>query len=115
MTATMERPKARRGGQPSPPSLVLPRFGTPRNLERETLGPQVGEVARRLGKSLMPWQQYAADIALEVDPVTGDLWYEEVVITVPRQSGKTTLILAIMVWRCIVMASAYGSPFAVCP
>lgn len=56
----------------------------------------------------MPWQQHAADVALEIDPETGELWYEEVVITVPRQSGKTTLILAIFVWRCIVMAGPLG-------
>ena len=56
----------------------------------------------------MPWQQLAADIALEIDPETGDLWYEEVVITVPRQSGKTTLIFALLVWRCVVMARRIG-------
>lgn len=56
----------------------------------------------------MPWQQHAADVALEIDPETGELWYEEVIVTVPRQSGKTTLILAILVWRCIVMALRLG-------
>lgn len=61
-------------------------------------------MARRLGKPLMPWQQHVVDVALEVDPETGELFYEEVVITVPRQSGKTTLILALMVWRCTTMA-----------
>jgi phage terminase large subunit-like protein len=52
----------------------------------------------------MPWQQHVADVALEVDPDTGELFYEEIVVTVPRQSGKTTLILALMVWRCLMMA-----------
>ena len=61
-------------------------------------------MAKRLGKPLMPWQQYAVDVALEYDPDTGELWYEEVDITVPRQSGKTTLILALFVWRCVYMA-----------
>ena len=61
-------------------------------------------MSRRLGKPLMPWQQHVADVALEVDPVSGQLAYEEIVITVPRQSGKTTLLLALMVWRCVVMA-----------
>lgn len=88
-------------------SLVLPRFGTSRS-DRPTYGPEVGEVARRLGKPLMPWQQYAVDVALEYDPETGDLWYEEVDITVPRQSGKTTLILALLVWRSIHMAQRLG-------
>lgn len=90
------------------PGLVLPRFGTPRNPARPTYGPEVGEVARRLGKPFMPWQQYAVDVALEYDPDTGDLWYEEVDLTVPRQSGKTTLILALLVWRAITMARRLG-------
>ena len=56
----------------------------------------------------MPWQQHAVDVGLEVDPETGELWYEEIVITVPRQSGKTTLILAILVWRCVLLAQSIG-------
>lgn len=92
----------------TPNGLVLPRFGTSRNYLRPTYGHEVGEVARRLGKPLMPWQQYAADVALEYDPDTGDLWYEEVDITVPRQSGKTTLILALFIWRCVYAAQRLG-------
>lgn len=102
------RTETRPAGQTSPPVLVPPRFGTPRNPLRETLGGELAEVARRLGKPLMPWQRHAVDVALEVDPATGELWFEEVVITVPRQSGKTTLILAILVWRCITMALRLG-------
>ncbi|MEU8055703.1 terminase large subunit domain-containing protein [Microbispora bryophytorum] len=49
----------------------------------------------------MPWQQYVADVALEIDPKTGLLAYREVVLTVPRQSGKTTLLLAAMVHRAL--------------
>jgi hypothetical protein len=93
----------------APPGFVPPRFGTKRNLSRQTRGGEVAEVSKRLGKPLMPWQQYAADVALEVDPETGELWYEEVVITVPRQSGKTTLMLAIFVWRCVVIARELGA------
>lgn len=110
MTAT----KTVRAGAKSRPQrrepleFVPPLHGTKRNPQRETYGAEVGEVARRLRKPLMPWQQYAADVALEIDPDTGDLWYEEVVITVPRQSGKTTLILALLVWRCIVMSRRIG-------
>jgi phage terminase large subunit-like protein len=58
----------------------------------------------------MPWQRHVVDIALEYDPDTGELWYEEVVITVPRQSGKTTLLLALMVWRCTTMSRRLGLP-----
>lgn len=106
MTETLEKPAHTRTRRPS---LVRPRFGTPRNPGRETYGALAAKVARWLHKPLMPWQQYSADIALEIDPATGELWYEEVVITVPRQSGKTTLILVILLVRCIIMARTLGS------
>lgn len=59
----------------------------------------MGQAARLLGKPLMPWQQYVADVVMEVDPRTGLLAYREWGLTVPRQSGKTTLILAKSVHR----------------
>lgn len=49
----------------------------------------------------MPWQQLVADVACEIDPDTGNFVYREVGLTVPRQSGKTTLILAKCTHRCI--------------
>lgn len=49
----------------------------------------------------MPWQQQVADVAMEIDPQTGRLAYRQVVLTVPRQSGKTTLLLALMVQRAM--------------
>lgn len=60
----------------------------------------MGEICYRLtGRRPMPWQQHVWDVALEIDPATGELVYREVVVTVPRQSGKTTLILPRIVWR----------------
>jgi phage terminase large subunit-like protein len=49
----------------------------------------------------MPWQQHVADVAGEIDPATGRLVYREVRLTVPRQSGKTTLVLAKNIHRMI--------------
>ncbi len=49
----------------------------------------------------MPWQQLVADVALEIDPDTGRLAYRKIALTVPRQSGKTTLLLASMVHRAL--------------
>lgn len=72
---------------PSPP----PAFATPRTPGRATYGPAVGRLAEALGWPLMPWQAWVADVANEVDPLTGLLAYPSVVVTVPRQSGKTTL------------------------
>lgn len=92
MTATMLRASS---------SLACPpRFSTERDPGRPTFGPLVGKVAAALGKSLMPWQQFVVDVALEVD-ASGRLVYDEVVLTVPRQSGKTTLILPLLVHRSI--------------
>lgn len=70
-----------------------PRFGTSRT-NRPTLGPAVGEVAALLGKPFMPWQQHVADVVLEIDPDTGRLAYSEYRVTVPRQAGKSTWLLA---------------------
>lgn len=75
-------------------SRCRPRFGTPRTPSRPTLGPAIGEVARRLGLPLMPWQQDVADVIGEVDPVTERLVYTEFGLLVPRQSGKSTFVLA---------------------
>lgn len=49
----------------------------------------------------MPWQQDVADVGLEFDPVSGLPAYTRVVVTVPRQSGKTVLCLSWMVYRAL--------------
>lgn len=85
-----------------------PRFGTPRNFDRPTWGTEIGEVARRLGEPLMPWQQHIADVSFEYDPDTGLLFYGEDNVTVPRQSGKTSYIRAKTVHRSVVVARRLG-------
>ncbi len=49
----------------------------------------------------MPWQRLVADVGCEIDPATGLPAYREVRVTVPRQSGKTTLFLSWQVNRCV--------------
>lgn len=49
----------------------------------------------------MAWQQHVVDVLLEIDPATGELAYDEWLLTVPRQSGKSTLILAKSSHRCM--------------
>jgi len=56
-------------------------------------------VAANLGKPLMPWQRHVVDVIGEILP-TGRLAYPEFGLTVPRQSGKSTLIEAKIVHRC---------------
>jgi hypothetical protein len=58
-------------------------------------------VAELLGKPLMPWQRFVADVALEVDPRSGRLAYREVDLTISRQQGKTLLTLSVMVHRAL--------------
>lgn len=52
-----------------------------------------------LGKSLMPWQRHVIDVIMEIDPITGEFAYSEFGLTVPRQSGKSTLLLAKAIHR----------------
>ena len=82
----------------SPPSCP-PRFTTDRT-DRPSFGGQVALIAEKLGTPLMPWQRHVVDVALEHD-ADGRLVYRDVVVTVPRQAGKTTLVTALMVWRAL--------------
>lgn len=58
-------------------------------------------MAERFGQPLMPWQRLVADVGGEMveDEETGLLVpaYRDVVFSTPRQSGKTTEVLA---WEC---------------
>jgi phage terminase large subunit-like protein len=54
----------------------------------------VARTAAKLGKPFMPWQRHVADVVMEVDRETGRLAYQEMGLTVPRQSGKSTFVLA---------------------
>lgn len=65
------------------------------------MGDKVATIARMLGRPLMPWQQYVADVALEIDPETGKLAYSDVTILAPRQQGKTTLVLPKILHRAL--------------
>ncbi|MGH7358528.1 MAG: LAGLIDADG family homing endonuclease, partial [Candidatus Rokuibacteriota bacterium] len=60
-------------------------------------------MAERVGLPLMPWQRLVADVGGEIDPATGLPAYREVILTVPRQSGKdlgcSTPILTTAGWE----------------
>lgn len=77
-----------------------PRYATRRRRERKTYGPAVAKIARALGKPFFPWQRYVTEVGLEVDPATGQLYYDEVIVIVDRRAGKTVLIDPLVVWRC---------------
>lgn len=87
-----------------------PRYATPRNESRQSTGAGVVKVARALRMPLMPWQVYVATVAGEVWPrgtvidgedVSGQYVYSKVLVTVQRQAGKSALMLAKKVHRCL--------------
>lgn len=82
------------------PGLVAPRKATPRNFDRQTIGQRTRAVASLRGRPLIPWQQYAADLMGEVDD-EGILYYSTIVLTVPRQAGKTDLDLSESLATCL--------------
>ena len=73
-----------------PPEL-RPRHATARNPERKTDGALVARFSELLGKPMIPWQRQVIDVISEIDPATGTYWYDELVLTVQRQAGKTTI------------------------
>ena len=79
-----------------------PLFATRRDPSRPTEGDQVGVIARALGTPLLPWQKYVADVATERRP-DGSYEYQVVIVTVPRQTGKTTLLRALGVYFALVL------------
>jgi phage terminase large subunit-like protein len=87
---------------------ATPRWATERT-DRPTYGGKVAEVAEALGIALMPWQRQVLDVALEHED--GRLVYRNVLVAVPRQSGKTTLTLPLMLWRMLAAPSqsVYGA------
>lgn len=82
------------GTRPDGRPNAIPRFYTPRDFTRQTRGAKEALCAEALGTPYMPWQRFCADLTLECDPTTGLLHYGEADIVVPRQSGKTTQVLA---------------------
>lgn len=85
--------------------MVQPRHHTPRS-DRPTKGGQVAKIAQAKRAPLMPWQRDAVDVALEVDPATGLYHYGIVVVSVPRQSGKTKLESDVADHRCLTIPRA---------
>jgi phage terminase large subunit-like protein len=74
-----------------------PRYSTPRTGRRRTLGPQVTATAKLIGLDLLPWQRLVLSVALE--QARGRMAYRDVLVSVPRQSGKSTLVLARIAWQ----------------
>jgi hypothetical protein len=68
------------------------------------MGPGWAQVARALGRPLIPWQETLAAVAGELEWDDNRLaWrpaYPTVIVVVPRRAGKTTLGLVRLVAEC---------------
>ncbi len=82
-----------------------PRYSPLRTPGAPSYGPVVARIGELLGTPLMPWQRHVADIALEIEP-GGAFRFDRVLISVPRQSGKTTLLRPVMVHRALLVPDA---------
>jgi len=91
--------------------MPAPKFATARNEDRPSRGARQAKFAdvwlRKPGKPqpFMPWQRLVADVGGELvrDEETG-LWipaYPMVVVTLPRQAGKSHLSMASIGERCL--------------
>lgn len=80
---------------------AAPRYATLRDPSRATLGGRIARISKAIGKDPMPWQQLVYDVGTELLP-GGDFAYEIVIVTVPRQSGKTTLVGPVQLDRAIM-------------
>lgn len=79
-----------------------PAYFTRRNPRLKTMGRAVDESMRRMGHAPMPWQRYASAVANEIDPYHPRRWrYDLVLVTVPRQAGKSTWELCTLGHRII--------------
>jgi hypothetical protein len=71
-----------------------PRFLTPLDPSAPNVAGGTIRVARLLRVELLPWQVQLARLAGELDPTTGRMRYEQVVVIVPRRAGKSLTALA---------------------
>src|SRR6266702_3292425 len=87
----------------SPPRLLpscIPKFATRRRPERESFGGEIAGVGAALGQPFMPHQREIAMVGGEIDRRTGLPAYRTVIVTVTRQTGKTTLYVSWKIHQC---------------
>ena len=77
-----------------------PKYATRRTPTNPSYGRRIEAMAAYMGGPLMPWQKQVAAVGMELDPKRpGAFRYDTVVVSVPRQSGKSYLLRAIMADR----------------
>jgi phage terminase large subunit-like protein len=86
------------GGVVTVVTVCEPRFATVKR-GRSPHAREVAAVAKALGLGLLPWQRQVLGVALERH--NGRPRYRDVLVSVPRQSGKSSLALSLIVWRLL--------------
>ena len=87
-----------------------PLYATPPTPGRKTMAGPANKIAGILGLELMPWQRDA--IALFTETENGMYAYNDATLLVPRQNGKSTLLLILLLVRCLGTAGSrcgYGA------
>ena len=82
-----------------------PRYLTRRDPALPTYGPKVARFGAVMRRPLMPWQGLTADLITTVRD-DGKWRYRTILVTVPRQAGKTTLWTPLAAHRCTLAASS---------
>ena len=86
-------------------SAPAPRFAPKRDTALATEGGEIAALSKLFGKPLMPHQRQIVDIGTERRADGSGYKYKYVIITLPRQSGKTTLMTPVQLHRLIKHAN----------
>ncbi|MFD2840103.1 hypothetical protein ACFSYH_05910 [Populibacterium corticicola] len=80
-----------------------PKYATRRNPDLVTRGHKVAAIATSMGKPMFSYQRYISDVANELNPPGSHLKYryQEIIISMPRQTGKTVLQRPTLVERTL--------------
>src|SRR4051794_29795491 len=80
---------------------AAPLHATQRSAGCPTAALDAFEIAAALGIELLPWQRLVLDVALE--QADDRLAWRNVVVSTPRQQGKSTLMFVLILWRLLSM------------
>jgi Phage Terminase len=79
---------------------ATPLYATSRTTSRKTMVGPAKKLARALGLELMPWQIHGVELFTELDD-RGFYAFSDATLLVPRQNGKSTLLLILLLTRAL--------------
>lgn len=84
---------------------VAARYATPLTAGRANYGPAVDKIGAALGVPPMPWVRHLNRLSTEL-LASGEWAYTTIVVTTPRQAGKTTARGPLVIHRCLIRPMA---------